>query len=126
LPLTFNSEPFKLTSSPEAIIIEDDATPTQFDVLRESRKRHRCSVDSTEQGYFGAVPLQDEVRSLLRPALQQPMPMDYSSEWPKVNHMYDMPIKPAAKKACYMTEVTDRDGFMRPEGGPGMWKGILR
>jgi len=33
--------------------------------------------------------------------------------------------KPAAKKACYMVEVPGRQGFARPEGGPGMWSGIL-
>ncbi|KAF2669269.1 hypothetical protein BT63DRAFT_455246 [Microthyrium microscopicum] len=127
MPLTFSAESYKLTSSPEAIIVEDDATPTQFDVLRESRKRHRCSVDaSTEQGYFGARPLQDEVRSLLRPTLQQPVSREYLAERSTANYMYDMPSKPAAKKACYMTEVNGNSGLMRPEGGPGMWAGILR
>jgi hypothetical protein len=124
-PLTFNSEAFKLTSSPEAIIVEDDATPTPFDPIRESRKRHRCSVDSVEHGYFGAAPLQDEVRSLLRPTMHRQASSEHRpSKW---QHLSDAASsKPAAKKPVYMTEVNGRQGFARPEGGPGMWAGILR
>jgi hypothetical protein len=115
-PLT--SGPF--TSSPEAIIIEDDSTPIASYVssMRDSRKRHRCSVDSNapQDG------LQDQVRMLMRQDLHPSskggviVRPGYSSGW----------AKPAAKKACYMAEVKGREGFARPEGGPGMWSGILR
>jgi len=115
-PLT--SGPF--TSSPEAIIIEDDSTPiaSYVSTMRDSRKRHRCSVDSNAP----QDDLQDQVRVLMRQDLHpsskggQNVRQGYSSGW----------AKPAAKKACYMAEVKGREGFARPEGGPGMWSGILR
>jgi len=110
-PLT--SGPF--TSSPENIIIEDDSTPIAYENhhIRESRKRHRCSVDSN----IAQDALQDQVRNLMRHELHSSFKdvPSYSSGW----------SKPAAKKACYMVEVPGRQGFARPEGGPGMWSGIL-
>jgi hypothetical protein len=113
-PLT--SGPF--STSPETIVIEDDATPVSYGArgMRESRKRHRSSVESN---LLVQDPLQGQVRMLMRQAL----PEGWKRGWEKTptNEL----IKPAAKKACYMTEIKGREGFVRPEGGPGMWRDLL-
>lgn len=123
-----DSEPLNghnFTASPEVIIIEDDATPTQrsLESVRESRKRHRTSVDMAAS--TGSL-LQNEVRKQLRhishaPEKIRPIP----SFGLKKETSFGMG-KPAAKKACYMNEVQGRPGFERPvREGPGMWEHIL-
>jgi len=69
--------------------------------------------------------LQDQVRNLMRQNLPAPVKLRPIPSFSRKENSFGMG-KPAAKKACYMNEVQGHIGFVRPEGGPGMWKDILR
>jgi len=122
-----DSEPLtgdNFTASPEVIILEDEATPTQrtLETARESRKRHRTSIEIVGQS---KADLQDQVRNLMRQNLHAPAKLRSVPSFGRSESSFGLG-KPAAKKACVMTEVQGHEGFMRPEGGPGMWDNFLR
>jgi len=122
-----DSEPLtgdNFTASPEVIILEDEATPTQrtLESTRESRKRHRTSIEVVGQS---KADLQDQVRNLMRQNSHPSAKLRPIPTFGRRESSFGLG-KPAAKKACVMTEVQGHDGFVRPEGGPGMWDNLLR
>lgn len=115
-----NASPEAMSTVQEVLLDEHrpfDELDYSVNVSRDSRKRHRKSVDLV------AASLQDQVRFYER---QNHGKDDGMASFSNASSVAPYWEKPLAKKVCSMRNVVGHTGFVRPEGGPGMWNGILR